>query len=461
MPSRIISKFFPGMNKIETRKFGLLGLMLALILGSYWLLRLLKNTIIFTVAFTPALGWDRLDARHFQTDLKFMSPWVILAIVMLYSKFVGKVKRQYILTTLWGVYALLFAVLAVFFLIEETCGGFWGKTSMAIMGFSSYLVIESFGALAVVLFWSFANSITATESAKKGFPLILTLAHLGSLFFSSVLHLGPSIGIWPLFLTASIAIITAIIILKKFVKDIPKTKLPISDHTQENIEKEGFFKGFVGGFTQIIKNPYLVGVLIISTFYEVISQVIDFQMNSIADDLFENNKNLFMHFEATYGMAVNLLTILISLVGISFILRRFGTRISLMIFPIAAAIIFTTLYIYSYLGEQTNEMGLLILFTTAMVLTRGIAYAVNNPTKEIMWIPTSKEIKFRSKGWIDSFAARILKSKAAVLNRTTIGAQMDPFVYGTCFAIILIWSIAAVAVGKKNQRLVQENKIIE
>ena len=36
----------------------------------------------------------------------------------------------------------------------------------------------------------------------------------------------------------------------------------------------------------------------------------------------------------------------------------------------------------------------------AMMLLKGFSYALNNPTKEILYQPTSQAVKYKSKSWI-------------------------------------------------------------
>ncbi len=67
--------------------------------------------------------------------------------------------------------------------------------------------------------------------------------------------------------------------------------------------------------------------------------------------------------------------------------------------------------LYFKLGA-TPSMLLWATFA-AMVVIKGVGYAVNNPTKEMMYIPTSKDAKFKSKGWIDTFGSRFAKAGGA------------------------------------------------
>ena len=41
-----------------------------------------------------------------------------------------------------------------------------------------------------------------------------------------------------------------------------------------------------------------------------------------------------------------------------------------------------------------------------MLLLKGFSYCLNNPCKEILYQPTSSNVKFKAKSWIGVFGAR-------------------------------------------------------
>ena len=51
----------------------------------------------------------------------------------------------------------------------------------------------------------------------------------------------------------------------------------------------------------------------------------------------------------------------------------------------------------------------------AMMIITATSYAVNNPVKEMMYIPTSKDAKFKAKGLVDMIGGRGGKWLAQIL----------------------------------------------
>jgi AAA family ATP:ADP antiporter len=227
-------------------------------------------------------------------------------------------------------------------------------------------------------------------------------------------------------------------------------------------KKEGFFEGFVSGLILLFSRSYLIGVLIISTFYEAVSQIIEYQMQVFASMSTEYTTDVaFAQFQSTYGMSINAVSFIVALLGTSYIIKRFGTRISLLIYPVIFACTLLGLFIFFKMGQSST--ALLWATFTAMVIIKGVGYAINNPTKEVMYIPTSKDAKFKSKGWIDTFGSRFSKSGGAQVTNAFKHNLSDLMIYGSLFGcgLITLWIVAAYYVGLKNKQLVDKGQIIK
>lgn len=466
MLSNVIHYFYPKLNREEIKKFSLLSFIFVLIIGTYWLLRLFKETLFLTIAFPESLGWLPQQGILFQPLAKSLSPFIVLAIVLIYSKLIDLFKKHQLFYIICSFYALIFAFITGVLFVNDLYGAeIIGRNLLASTGWFSYFAIESFGSLLPALFWSFVNSITTTESAKSGFPFVFASAQLGAIFGSGLLFFSDRIGsLWPIVALSAIFVISVVPLVKYFMSTTPAEQL-VGNKTAAETEKvkEGFIQGLVSGFTLLITRPYLIGVLIVSTFYEAIAQVIEYQMKRQACLASEFCTPIaFAKFYSIYGVAINTLSFLIALLGTQKIIQKFGTRITLLIYPIAVFIFLIVLFGYFMLGAPSPKFLLWTIFGI-MVAIKGLAYAINNPVKEIMYIPTSKDAKFKSKGWIDTFGSRFAKAGGAQITNAFKHNLTDLMIYGTMFGFGLnaIWFVAALYVGYKNSKLLKEGKIIE
>ncbi len=93
---------------------------------------------------------------------------------------------------------------------------------------------------------------------------------------------------------------------------------------------------------------------------------------------------------------------------------------------------------------------------------KALSYALNNPYKEIMCIPTSKDIKFKAKNSIDVQGARSTKATGAAI--FTIPTSLSALLMASSiisFGIIAVWIPIALCVGKKNQKMVDSKSTVQ
>lgn len=465
MFSTVVRYFYPELKKEEIRRFSLLAGTFFLIIGVYWLLRLMKDTIFFKVAFPVSLGWMPNQGRLFQPIAKTISIFVVIGAVLIYSKLVDIFKKHQLFYVICSFYTVMFTGVGVALLLKEWYGAeFLGKTILGATGWASYFVIETFGSLVVALFWSFTNSITDSDAAKRGFPLIIAGAQIGAVLGSALLLLDIG-SLWPLMMLSAVLLVCVMLMIYNFMRVIPESEMigNKAAHATEK-KKEGFFEGFVSGLILLVTRPYLLGVFVVSTFYEAIGQIIDYQMKATADlcSWTAVSENAFAKFLALFGVCANALSLIIALLGTSYIIKRFGTRISLMIFPVGVAIALVVLLGYVKIANPVIE-HILWAFFGVNLLVRCLTYAVNNPTKEIMYIPTSRDAKFKSKGWIDTFGSRTAKAGGAQITGAFKHDLTQLLAFGIYFGLglVAVWAIAAFYVGLKNKELVDKGEIVQ
>ena len=81
----------------------------------------------------------------------------------------------------------------------------------------------------------------------------------------------------------------------------------------------------------------------------------------------------------------------------------------------------------------------------------------------MMYIPTSKDAKFKAKGWVDTFGGRSIKFLGARITNTLKHNMSTLINFGTLLSlgIVGVWVVVAIYVGNKNAALTKEGKIVE
>lgn len=421
-------------SREELKKFGLLSGVFFFIIGTYWLVRSLKEVIFANIVGKMYLPYAKIGSLI-----------CLVFVLMFYAKLVDWLEKYRLVYVLSAVFGVFFAVIA-FLTMHPTIGLANTVTSKyRLFGWVAYIGIECLGSLMPALFWAFVNSSMDIRAAKKGYPIILAGAQAGSVLGAFLVMQASTIGIGPLFGIGSLSILTVPFMIKWFITKHPDAL------TQPQVSTKPPTTGMFEGLRLLFSKPYLMGILAVSTLYEVIGEIVNLQMKFAAVDAYPTPEKL-AEFMGFFGMSVNLLSLVFAVVGTSFFIRRFGFTFCLVAYPVTIGLMVCTVWMFPQLW---------VLFG-GMVALKGLSYALNNPCKEVMYIPTSKDIKFKAKSWMDGFGSRSAKGAGASVVATLTGTA-NMLAYGSLISLGIIgfWISMALFVGRTNQQLVQENKIIE
>jgi AAA family ATP:ADP antiporter len=394
----------------------------------------MKNAIFVKIVGSSSLG-----------HMKIVSALFMIALVLVYSKMVDWFEKQKLVYILMTFYAGLYLAIA-YFLTHPTIGlANTIASSNRIFGWIIYLAIESFGSLGVALFWSFVTSSVDAQSAKKGYPMIFAIGQTGPVTGAILVMNATKLSLPFLFFLSGISILAVPLIIRFFVSCFPVSPT----HSQPVQEKRS--TGPIEGLRLLVSRPYLIGILGVSTLYEVVATFFDIQMNTIAGQYYTTAAQM-AEFLGIYALVTNLVSLTFAIAGTSFFIRRFGLTFCLTAFPVTAACVVAVVW-------KFHSLWILL---GAMVSIKALSYALNNPCKEIMYIPTSRDVRFKVKGWIDTFAGRSAKAVGGGVV-SLFPAMSDLIIYGSLISlgIVGIWVAAALFVGRTNQALVREKQIIE
>ena len=123
-----------------------------------------------------------------------------------------------------------------------------------------------------------------------------------------------------------------------------------------------------------------MGIAIVSTVYEVVVTMIDFQFIMAASEVY--SKEALTSYLATYAQVLSIFSIVFGVLGTSFVVRNFGVRACLLGYPVVIGLSVLSIMMRPELG----------VFFVAMVVVKGFSYTLNNPVKELLYLPTSRDV---------------------------------------------------------------------
>lgn len=424
----------------EEKKFGFLAFIFGLIIGTYWLLRPIKDAVFFTMV-----------GKDFQPDAKLASIVIVGLVVYLYSKLVDAFARHKLLYFFSIFYAVGTALFA--FLIWHPD---WGISNVVAnpyrwIGWAWYMFVETYGLLMVSLFWSFVSDTTHSETAKKSYFTLAIGGQSGALISTLLAtyltkHYGTGLT---LLFPASLLIILVVCIMI-YMKHFFTNTLHHEFKNAEPLEGEPE-TSFLEGLTLLFKRPYLFGIFLMMAFYEIITTILDYHFKVLASNVYTGNA--LTHYFYNYALWTNGIAVASLLLGIGAIGRRLGMGKTLVLLPLLVGTAIIVFYKHSVLWVAC----------AIMVSCKALNFALVQPSKEQLYIPTTSESKYKAKAWIDMFGSRSAKGAGSWINKCKRTMDHETFMWLTTIislGLISIWIVAAILIGRIHAKAIKEKRLV-
>jgi len=422
------------------------------VIGAYSILRSLKTSIF--------LGFV---GKEYQPIAKIISIVIMIPVMLFYSKLIDKLKRYQAVYFFLICYAILGIIFSYYF-FHPVYGIKNTQTSpYRILGWMFEFSMDMFQGLVVGTFWAFVNSISTPDFASKNYGFIVAASRFGGiltpliswfLLEQSGLVSWHSIPLLTFF--ASLLLLIASFFIHRIIYSIPESHLHgYQAAYQANQVKEHAPKkpGVLEGLKLLLTEPYVLGIFGLVYSFEIISIIFDYQMQVLMSIETNNNIHAMSSFMFIYTGTFQALSFFFAIFGTSHLLQRIGLQGCLLIMPIVSIILTIVLMLYPKL----------ITVFIIMVILRALNYGFNHPIREILYIPTVKDIQFKSKAWIDSFGRTLSKTSGSAVNMLSIlqNSTLCLVLESACsISVAIAWAFIAFFVGKKYQNTIKANEVI-
>jgi AAA family ATP:ADP antiporter len=412
--------------------------------------------------------FSKMVGAHLIPDAKLYSLCFVIPLILVYSRLVDWMRRHHLLycfLIFHGLGGLLF-----YFLLSHPVYGIYNTHTSPnrLVGWFFYFFMESFDAFFATTFWSFADSINNPKDAKNYYGFLVAGSKIGGIlsagclyFFLQAATTIQQITLLPnALLAGSFFLLVAGGIIFCLVLNVSDNymhgyEMAYQYEKHKKQETKTFWESFKSSFDGlfiIIKNPYVLGIFSLVIFCEIFVVIFDYWMVLYADKS-HHSIGAMTAFYASYYFMMNLIGLGISLFGTTPILRFLGLRSSLFVFPILCIGLFVT----TFLSPTTA------VFYWIVVALRAFNYALNHPTREVLYIPTTKAIKYKAKAWTDAFGSRIAKSMGSLFNVSLKGVPQAFALLSSlslCLGLASFWIVIAYFLGRTLQDAIEHQKVI-
>jgi AAA family ATP:ADP antiporter len=266
----------------------------------------------------------------------------------------------------------------------------------AYIGVAFFIWVGIFNVSLVAQFWSFANDIYSKDAGERLFPIIVIGMTAGAPLGSFLAGRLFRSGITPnLILHISAALLTVSVLLY----------LGINARHEERAGAKDAPMPSAGGFRLVLANPYLrlVAALVVllnvvnTTGEYVVARLLTNHVNELAAADAAFNKQAYIGaFSGDYQFWVNVLAFLLQAFVSSRLIKYRGLRGALLALPLVA------------LGGYAIIAAGVGLSVVRWVKTAENAtdYSIMNTARQLLWLPTTREEKYKAKQAIDAFFMR-------------------------------------------------------
>jgi ATP:ADP antiporter, AAA family len=420
--------------------FGALLMLITLfvILSAYYALKTAREGLILgDDIYVPFIG----DAPGDEVKIGATGAMAMLMLVIVpaYSTLANRVDRKHLLQV---SYILVVGFLATFFLLDRI-GYEIGLGYFIWLGIVSMFLIAQF--------WSYANDIYTEEQGKRLFAIIAIGGTAGAFvgplfkkFFSTVSLLLLAGGL--LFL---VIVLLGVIDAKARENDTSKAAPPPL--------------GKAGGFSLVLRDRYLflIGVMLVLANFvntsgeNILSNTAKDYANSVVPAMTDAAarkaaiKEAIGDFYSTFFFIVNLVGFGIQTFLASRIIKYAGIRTALFVMPAIA------LMGYGSIGL----IGGLALIRVAKTAENSVDYSLQNTVRQSLFLPTSRDVKYKAKAAIDTFFVRFGDAAAAVVVLFGVNPVSDDPTWRRttiafiCAGVVILWLFVAMGIAKGHKQL--------
>ena len=375
-----------------------------LVMATFWALKPMKRGLLISYHQEHALEfWGaHLGGAQAEQLAKAVNVFAALLLAIIF----GYLSRRLAPSRIVAVFGALFVAGLLGF------AGLLGNPGAGTV-WSFYVFGDMFNALMVTLFWTLMNDSVEPDDARRLYGLVGLGGVAGgtvgaTLVRSGVAALGREnvllLCVVPTAMIATLGYLYGRHYEAKRARLAGRAGPPVGAPEAPGAPAPPGCSLF-RGLRLLVSSRYLLTIGLLVGFYEVASNIIDFQLSAMVERHVAGGLERDSFF-ATLAQAQGVLSVLVQLFLTSFVLRRFGVGAALFVLP----------------GVMLcGAVGFLLLPTLPLaalvwVSDNSMNYSINQSAKEALYVPTIVEEKFQAKAFIDMFVQRLAKVVAVGLN---------------------------------------------
>lgn len=370
---------------------------------------------------------------------------LLLVFVPLYGALASRVNRVVLISAVSVFFA---ANLVVFYAL--------GSAGVEI-GIAFFLWMGVFAVVMPAQFWAFANDVYDSERGKRLFPVVGIGSALGAWAGAALATaLFEGLGPYPLMLLSAAGLI-ATLLLTQAIDRRARRRAAANAAAPADAEPP---MGRAGGFQLVLSQRYLLLIALLVMVINIVNTVGEFILGRLvtADAAAavasgaargRDEATIIGEFYGQFFFWVNFAGFVLQALVVSRLFKYIGVRGTLFVLPVVAAFTYGT----------AAAVPVLAIFSLVKIFENSTDYSINNTAKHALFLPTSREAKYKAKQAIDSFFWRAGDLLQAVV--VFIGVQLAFDVRGFAainLLLIGVWLLLCIGIAREHRKLTGEER---
>ncbi len=362
----------------------LLTLIMFLVLAAYYMLKTAREVFI--------LGEGGAAVKSYSSAGQAL---LLLVLVPAYGAFASRVTRIQLVQ--WVT--LFFASHLALFWIALSAG--WP------IGVPYFLWLGIFNLMVIAQFWAFASDLYTPDQGKRVFPLIGVGSSLGA-WVGSVRagQIVTTLGTNRLLVAAGVLLVICAFLARWAYLVRPRPAIAPNAAANAATDEEKPL-GKQDGFAMIFADRYLMLIAALAVILNVVNTTGEYLFGRYVVEMAnathgtgpEGAAAREAFIGATYSQffsTVNLVGFVMQMFVVSRVMKLLGVGTALFIHPVVAL----SGYLLMLRAPSMTTI------TYVKVADNSLDYSLGNTTKQALWLPTSREARYKAKQAVDSFFVR-------------------------------------------------------
>ena len=304
--------------------------------------------------------------------------------VSVYGAVISRVPFKRIVPSVYGFFALSFIG---FYVAGATLAG------NDIVNRIYYVWASVFGLFHLSVFWTFMSGLYNKQQAKRLFGVISVGASTGAIAGPAfVSAFADDIGSLNMLVICSILILFPIPIMAR-LESLRVSALGNPDGASDLLRKDRLGVNPFSGFTEFVRNPYLLAIGLFILLYVTMSTFMYFEIRKPIGDLEQVRR---AQIWANIDLAVNSLAVVTGLFATGRLATKAGMPRTLALVPAVMVI--------AWLVVAINPAAITLL--VVQVVRRAGNYAITRPAREMLFTLVDNETRYKAKPVIDTVVYR-------------------------------------------------------